>query len=94
MKDAHFRSRRTLARAVMQHFSSEYTSVQLTQMDEMIAEADRWEAAKGVDANGRKIELTDVKWEKVAKTHAHELYLPIPTKPPVYNGIMPPRIPG
>jgi hypothetical protein len=74
MKDAHFRSRRTLARAVMQHFSSEYTSVQLTQMDEMIAEADRWEAAKGVDANGRKIELTDVKWEQVAKTHAHELY--------------------
>jgi len=74
MKDAHYRSRRTLARAVKQHFASEYTPEELTQMNAMVEEADRREAAKGTDAKGRRIELTDIKWEQVANAHAHELY--------------------
>jgi hypothetical protein len=47
MKDAHFRSRRTLAHAVKLHFASEYTTEQLAHIDETIAEADRRETAKG-----------------------------------------------
>jgi hypothetical protein len=74
LKDAHYRSRRTLARVVKQYVAREYTPEQLAHMDEAIAEADKREAAKGVDAKGRKIELTDIKWEQVANAHSHELY--------------------
>ena len=74
MKDAHFRSRRTLTHAVKLHFASEYTTEQLAHMDEAIAEADRRETAKGLDSKGRKIELSDIKWEQVANMHSLELY--------------------
>jgi hypothetical protein len=74
MKDAHFRSRRTLARAVKLHFAAEYTPEQLQHMDDAITEADRWETAKGVGPSGRRIELTDIKWEQVANAHSRELY--------------------
>jgi hypothetical protein len=57
-----------------QHFAGEYTPEQLAQMDAAIAEAGTREAAKGVDSKGRKVELTDIKWEQEASTHAHELY--------------------
>lgn len=74
LKDAHYRSRRTLARAIKLHFAGDYTAEQLANFDKEIAEADRVEAAKGFDDKGRKIELTDIKWEQVAQAHAHELY--------------------
>ena len=74
MKEAHFRSRRTLAHAVKLHFASEYTTEQLAHIDETIAEADRRETAKGLDSKGRKIELSDIKWEQVANMHSLELY--------------------
>lgn len=74
MKDAHYRSRRTRAHTIKQHFASEYTPEQLKNMDEAIAEADKREAAKGMGTNGRRIELTDIKWEQVANTHSPELY--------------------
>ena len=74
MKDAHFRSRRTLAHAVKLRFASEYTAEQLAHMDEAIAEADSRETAKGLNSKGRKIELSDIKWEQVANLHSLELY--------------------
>jgi hypothetical protein len=74
MKDAHFRSRRTLALAVKRHYASAYTTEQLAHMNETIAEADRRETVKGLDSKGRKIELSDIKWEQVANKHSPELY--------------------
>jgi hypothetical protein len=73
IKDAHFRSRRTLARKIKQHFASSYMPEQLARFDAEIAEADAWEGAKGTPG-GRKIELTDIKWEQGAALYSHELY--------------------
>jgi len=73
IKDAHFRSRRTLANKIKEHFTDSYTPEQLANFDAEIAEANAWEAAKGT-RGGRKVELTDIKWEQTAALYSHELY--------------------
>lgn len=67
MVEAHHRSQRTLARVQIDKFAAYYSAEDIANMEAAIAAADDYEASKGK-------ELTDIKWEQVAKNHCPSLY--------------------
>jgi hypothetical protein len=67
MIEAHYRSRRTMARVMLDKFTTSFSVGEISNMNAAIAEADTYQASKGS-------ELTDIKWEQVAERHCPELY--------------------
>jgi len=67
MVDAHYRSKRTLARVVTEKFGARIAAEDVAEMNKAIADADAHEKERGKD-------LADIKWEQVAERHCPELY--------------------
>jgi hypothetical protein len=67
MIEAHYRSRRAHARALVDKIPSSFLAEEIAKMNAMISEADAYQVSLGR-------ELTDIKWEQVAQRHCPELY--------------------